>query len=60
MYDENFLYYMEVKFLFAILCLLTDEENVKTFLSGLEDGSAGRSEDNDFFVFLAKYATELW
>ena len=47
--------------MFATICLLTDGENVKTFLSGLEDGSAGRSEDNDsIFVFLAKYATELW
>ena len=39
----------------------TDEENVKSFLCGLEDGSAGRSDDDDsVFVFLANYATELW
>jgi hypothetical protein len=39
----------------------TDEENVKSFLTGLENGSAGRSDDdNSVFVFLAKYATELW
>ena len=39
----------------------TDEENVKNFLNGLEDGSAGKSDDDDtIFVFLAKYATELW
>ena len=38
-----------------------DEENVKTFLNGLEDGSAGRSDDDDtVFVFLAMHATELW
>ena len=40
---------------------MTDEENLKSFLSGLEDSSAGRSDDDDsVFVFLANYATELW
>ena len=40
---------------------MTDEENVKFFLFGLEDSSAGRSDDDDsVFVFLANYATELW
>jgi hypothetical protein len=40
---------------------IRDEENVKSFLCGLEDGSAGRSDDDDsVFVFLANYATELW
>ena len=44
-----------------MLCIHTDEENVKSFLCGLEDGSAGRSDDDDsVFVFLANYATELW
>lgn len=34
---------------------------MKTFLSGLEDGSAMRSDhDNNVFVFLAMHATELW
>ena len=41
--------------------MCTGEENVKMFLCGLEDGSAGRSNNDDsVFVFLAKHATELW
>jgi len=39
----------------------TEEDNVKNFLSGLEDCSASKSDRNDsVFVFLANYATELW
>ena len=39
----------------------TEEDNVKNFLSGLEDCSASKSDKNDsVFVFLANYATELW
>ena len=38
-----------------------DEYNIKTFLNGLEDGSAVKSDGNDsIHVFLANYATELW
>ena len=34
---------------------------MKNFLSGLEDGSASKSDDDDtVFVFVANYATELW
>lgn len=44
-----------------MLCSVTDEDNVKNFLNGLEDGSAGKSDDDDkVYVFLANYATELW
>ena len=38
-----------------------EEDNVKNFLSGLEDCSASKSDkDDSVFVFLANYATELW
>ena len=40
---------------------ITDCENIKNFLSGLEDGSASTSDrDSSVFVFLASFATELW
>ena len=46
---------------FHHLLFSTEEDNVKSFLNGLEDGSACRSDENDsVFVFLAHYATELW
>ena len=39
----------------------TDGDNIKNFLSGLEDGSASTSDkDSSVFVFLANFATELW
>ena len=38
-----------------------DGDNIKTFLNGLEDCSAVKSdEDDSIYVFLANYATELW
>lgn len=38
-----------------------DEDNIKTFLNGLEDSSAVKSDRSDtIYVFLANYATELW
>ena len=41
--------------------LFTDGENIKNFLSSLEDGSASTSDkDSSVFVFLTKFATELW
>lgn len=43
------------------MCLYAEEDNVKNFLSGLEDCSASKSDkDDSVFVFLANYATELW
>ena len=42
-------------------CAYAEEDNVKNFLSGLEDCSASKSDkDDSVFVFLANYATELW
>ena len=39
----------------------SDEDNVKNFVMGLEDSSAGRSDkDDSVFVFLANLATEIW
>ncbi len=41
-------------------CLL-DGDNIKMFLSGVEDGSEGKSEkDDSVYVFYAKQATPLW
>ena len=41
--------------------MFTDGDNIKNFLSGLEDGSASTSDkDSSVFVFLANFATELW
>ena len=43
-----------------IFCFL-DEESVQNFLNGLEDRSATKSDESkSVFVFVAKYATELW
>ena len=40
---------------------MSDGDNIKTFLNGLEDCSAVKSDDDDsVYVFLANYATELW
>lgn len=48
-------------YVFDAECAYAEEDNVKNFLSGLEDCSASKSDkDDSVFVFLANYATELW